>query len=746
MSTLGTVTRRAFLVGTAVVGGAAIFGTYAVARPHANPLADGLPDGAVAFNPWIKIDGETITLITSHADIGQGATHMQAILMAEELDLDLDQFETEAGRPAAAYYNTAFADEAAQVFSALTPLPATILHAMLSPVTKLIGIQGTGGSTSTPDSWIKLRAAAASARETLKLAAARVYGVDAADLTTESGAVVLPSGERIRYQDLAAAAADIRPVQTVTLRTPEQWRYIGRPSERIDMVAKSTGAQVYGIDMVAEGMVHATPVTNPRRGPMLGYDATEALAIPGVRDVVEITGGVAVIADDTWSAFKGARAMQFEWGPAPYHAEQADHWAEAEASFTQERLQATWRNDGDLDLGLDGTVVEATYRAPYIAHQPLEPLNALVTVTDGGIDIVAGHQMPTNVGGIAAAVTGHDPEQVTFHNCHSGGSFGHRLEFENIKRAVETANQMRGTPVKLTFTREEDFQQDFGRHLAVARARGAVGDGRVTAIDMEIAAASVLTEQGQRSGLPPTGPDSQIVAGVFDAPYGNIGNFRVRGYAVPNLAPTSSWRSVGASYGGFLIETFVDELIHAAGADPVRERLRMIDDPVSRAVLESCAEMAGWTGPDRGNGRFAGVALVRSFGVPVAEIVELEMTARGIRLHDVWVVADPGTVVDPVNIENQIQGGVVWGLGHAMNSELTYRDGRAEQTNYHAAEGMRLYHCPAIHVRTLETNPHIRGIGEPPVPPAFPALGNAIFAATGQRLRETPFNKFVDFV
>jgi len=233
---------------------------------------------------------------------------------------------------------------------------------------------------------------------------------------------------------------------------------------------------------------------------------------------------------------------------------------------------------------------------------------------------------------------------------------------------------------------------------------------------------------------------------VFTAPYGNVAHFRVRGYAVPNLAPTSSWRSVGASFGGFMIETLVDELIHAAGADPVEERLRMIDDPVSRSVLESCAEMAGWAGPDRGNGRFAGVALAHSFGVPVAEIVEVEMTPRGLKLHNVWVVVDPGTVIDPVNIENQIQGAVVWGLGHAMNSEITYRDGMAEQTNYHAAEGMRLYQCPQIHVRTLQNNPHLRGIGEPPVPPAPPALGNAIFAATGMRLRETPFNKFIDFV
>lgn len=745
MSRLGTITRRGFLVGTAAIGGAAIFGTYLAARPHANPLAEGLPEGAVTFNPWIRIDSKSITLMTPHAEIGQGAGHMQALLMAEELDLDPDQFETDVGVPAAAYYNAAFGKDAAEIFSALVPLPATVLQALLSPAMKLVGLQATGGSTSVPDSWVKLRSAAASARETLKLAAAREYGLRAADLTTRSGAVELPDGQRLPYQALAAAASGIRPVQNVPLRGPDRWRYIGQPTARRDMAAKSTGAPIFGIDQRVAGMVHAALRTNPRRGPMLGYDAAKAREMPGVKDIVEVANGVAVVADSTWRAFKAVNAIRFDWGPAPYPAEQAEHWARAEASFSEERFQAVWRDDGKVDAA-GGDEITARYRAPYIAHQPLEPLNAIVTVTDDAVDILSAHQQPTSLQTVAAAITGHDPQRVRFRNLPAGGAFGHRLEFEHIKRAVEIADRMRGTPVKLTYSREEDFAQDFPRHLAVARARGAVSEGQVTGIAIDVAAAPVIQSQSTRAGMPLAGPDSQIVAGVFTAPYGNLGGFRVRGYAVPDIAPTSSWRSVGASFGGFFLESFLDELIHAAQADPVAERLRLIDDPVSRRVLETCADRAGWTGPARPQGRFAGVALVHSFGVPVAEIVEIEPTARGMRLHNVWVVADPGTVVDPVNIENQIQGGVVWGLGHAMNSEITYRDGMAEQTNYHAAPGMRYDQCPQIHVRVLQNNRAIRGIGEPPVPPAAPALGNAIFAATGQRLRETPFNKFVDFV
>lgn len=748
MSRLRTITRRSFLVGATVLGGATVFGTYAVMRPHDNPLAEGLPEGAVAFNPWIRIDRETITLITPHVEIGQGVMHMQALLMAEELDLDLDQFVTDPGMPSPAYYNAGFAHEVADAYASITPLSANALHTVLLPMLKLAGVQVTGGSTTTADSWIRLRTAAASARETLKLAAAQMHGLDAARLSTQSGAVVLPDGTRIRYQDLAATAATIPPVQDVTLRAHDQWRYIGRPTRRVDMVAKCTGTQLYGIDLTAPGMVHATPVTNPRRGHMLSHDASDALAIEGVLDVVEITHGVAVIAEDTWPAFKGAQAMRCEWGPADYHADQAEHWAETEASFTPERLQATWRNDGSVETAIPAPAVEAAYRAPYLAHQPLEPLNALVLVTDTAIEVSAGHQIPTQVPPVLAAVTGsHRPDQVVFRNQHSGGSFGHRLEFENLRQAVEIANQMRGTPVKLTYMREEDFVHDFPRQLAVARGSGAVENGRVTALSLDIAATSVMGSQMPRAGGPAAaGPDAQITNGAFNAPYGNVAHFRVRGYEVPNLAPTSSWRSVGASHNGFFIETLVDELIHAAGADPVAERLRMIDDPISRAVLETCAEMANWNGPDRGNGRFAGVALVHSFGVACAEILDVEMTPRGLKLHDLWVVADCGTVVEPDNIENQIQGAVIWGLGHAMNSEITYRDGMAQQTNYHAAEGMRLHNCPAIHVRVLENSPQILGIGEPPVPPAFPVLGNAIFAATGQRLREMPFHKFIDFV
>jgi isoquinoline 1-oxidoreductase beta subunit len=343
-----------------------------------------------------------------------------------------------------------------------------------------------------------------------------------------------------------------------------------------------------------------------------------------------------------------------------------------------------------------------------------------------------------------AAVTGHDPGEVRFHNRFIGGSFGHRLELGFLTLAAEIANARRGTPVKLTYSREEDFAQDHPRQPGIARAAGTVKDGHVEAIDLAVAMPSVLASQLGRVGIPLPAPDSQIAAGAWNNPYA-LPHYRMRAYRVPELAPVSSWRSVGASANGFFFDSFLDELIHAAGADPMAERIRLMGHDASRKVLEAVAEMSCWSGPRPAPGKGRGVAFVESFGVPCAEVVEVTATGGGIRIGKVWVAADVGTVVDPVAFENLVQGGVIWGLGHAMNCEITYADGMAEQANFPDAEGMRLSQCPEIVVKGLENGAKVRGIGEPPVPPAAAALANAIFAATGQRLREMPFARFIDF-
>lgn len=746
MSRLGVVTRRGLMVGAAAVAGGVAFGSYKVLTPYDNPLAAGLAPGDVSFNPFVRITAQGITLITPHVDLGQGAASMQAALIAEELDVEFGQFDVAQAQPDPAYYNTAMAEEAVPFMSTDTGFAAETMRGVMGAAIKLAGVQVTGGSTSVPDSYEKLRLAGAVARETLKAAAASGTGHAVADLRTARAAVILPDGAEIPYTQLAAAAAGIAPVTEVVLRPPEEWRMIGKPMQRLDIVAKSTGQQRYGIDLEIEGMVRAAVRCNPRKGGALnGYDAQVAETMRGVQQIVPVSGGVAVIAENTWYAMQALEAIDYDWAAAPYPAEQEDHWAAVAAAFTTDARDKVWRDDGDAAAAMaERADVTVEYRAPYVAHQPLEPLSAVVRVTDSRADVWVAHQMPRFVQQRVADLTGLSPEQVFVHNQFAGGSFGHRLEFDNIDRATEVAMQMQGTAVKLMFSREEDFAQDYPRQIGMARAKGRVENGRVAALDLQIATPSAVRSQMGRVGLPVPGPDPQIAAGAWNLPYA-IPDFRVSAYAAPELAPTSSWRSVGASTAGFFAECAVDEVIHAAGADPMEERLRLMNDPVARRVLETAAEMSDW-GRALAPGRGRGVAFVNSFGVPVAEVIEVTQTPGGIRIDRVFVAADVGRVIDPVNFENLVQGGVIWALGHAINSEITYADGRAEQSNYYDAEGMRLYQTPEITVKALESASKIRGIGEPPVPPAAPALANAIYAATGQRLREMPFNRHIDFI
>ncbi|MBE0587628.1 MAG: isoquinoline 1-oxidoreductase [Betaproteobacteria bacterium HGW-Betaproteobacteria-9] len=745
MSKLASVVRRTFLVGSVAMAGGVAFGTYLVRRAPANPLLDDREDGEAVFNPWVKLDAQGITLIAPHTDLGQGVRSVQAALIAEELDLAWGQFKVESGPPSAAYYNGALAEEQVPFMSTDSSATAEALRLVMGGLFKVLGLQLTGGSSTVPDSFVKLRLAGAVARETLKLAAARKTGVTVDQLKTGNGAVLLPDGRRLAYTELARDAAGVEPVQNVKLRDPAQWRLIGQPMPRLDIVPKSTGTLTFGIDLRMEGMLHATVKVNPRQGgQMNGYDAMAAAGMRGVKKILSVTHGVAVVADNTWRAFQAANAIQFDWGPAPYPAEQAQHWQAVADSFVPDRLDKEWRNDGNVEAALGSNALSAEYRAPYLAHAPLEPLSAVVKVTPQRVDVWVSSQVPRFAQEKVARITGVAVEKVHLHNQYCGGSFGHRLEFENITLAAEVAVQMPGVPIQLTFSREEDFAHDFPRQITMSRARGSVKDGQIETYALDIASVSSSASQMKRLGQPMPGPDGQIPAGAWNLPYA-FPHFRLRAYRVPELAPTSSWRSVGASSAGFFADGFLDELIHAAGADPLQERLRLINDPVALQVLQAVGEMCSWKGARLGEGRGRGVALVTSFGVPCAQVVEVTKTGQGIRIDKVWVALDVGKVVDPVNFDNQVKGGVIWGLGHAMNCEITYADGKAQQSNFHAYQGMRLHQCPAIEVRGLELGIKVRGAGEPPVPPAAPALANAIFAATGIRLREMPFSNQVTF-
>ncbi|MCF3595617.1 molybdopterin-dependent oxidoreductase [Rhodobacteraceae bacterium LMO-12] len=747
MSRAGKIARRTFLFGSAAIVGGVAFGYVMYKRPAANPLLEGLGEGEAALTPYVRIDAEGITLITPRGDKGQGVYHVQAVLIAEELDVDLDQIKVDPGPPSAAYYNTALSGEAVPFASTDDGFMAETLRGVMDAPMKFLGMQVTGGSTTVPDGWEKLRVAGAVARETLKAAAAEKTGINTTALKTERGRVILPDGSALTYQELAPIAARIDPVTSVKLREPSEWRLIGKPMQRIDIVAKSTGMQRYGIDFELDGMVYAAVKLNPRQGgEMKSFDASEAMKLRGVSDVLQLTGGVGVIADNTWRAFRGADAVVCGWGPAPFPAEMAGHWQALGDAIDGGDHDSRQRDDGDVETALGDGALQAEYRAPYLAHAPLEPINATVLVGEDRVDVWTGTQIPRMVQSNVAKITGVDADNVHVHALMMGGSFGHRLEDDVVKRCAEIAVQMKGTPVKLTYSREEDMRQDFLRPISMARLQGSAVDGHVRALDYHVAAPSVMDSQmGERQGLSIPGPDTAIIQAAWDQPYA-IPDYRVTGYRVPGLAPVSSWRSVGASINGFFHEGFLDELIHAAGADPMAERIRLCSHEPSRKVLEAVAEMSGWSGPNPQEGVGRGVAMSLSFGVACAEVVEVRVTEDGLKIENVWVAAEVGRVVDPINFDGLVKGGVVFGLGHAMLGEISFADGMREQENFDSFEAMRINQCPQIEVRGLENGAKIRGIGEPPVPPAAPALANAIFAATGERLREMPFSKFVSFI
>ncbi|MFM2058639.1 MAG: hypothetical protein RLY71_3024 [Pseudomonadota bacterium] len=754
MSGVGTIARRGFLIGSVAVAGGVAFGYYKFRQPHPNPLLDNLPVGASALTPYVRIDAQGVTLIAPRAEMGQGIHTTLVALLAEELDVAWDSLRVKHGAPGAVYYNQVAMQDSAPFAALDHGISAEAVRGALGVLAKFMAIQGTGGSSSVPDAFDKMRRAGAAARHALVAAAAERFGLPAAALKTADGAVIAPDGRRLAYTELAAAAAKVELPADPPLKPREQWRYLGRSMPRLDMVAKCTGTATFGIDARLPGMLFASVRLNPAIGaPLRQFEAGAARRMRGVRQVVALPGGVAVIADNTWRAFQAVQAVQCDWAEPVHVASSAALMAAIEASFDDHHKDSRLRNDGDVDQALAAAQpLQATYRVPLLAHATMEPMNALAWLRDDRLDLWAGLQAPTVAREQAARLAGLAVSQVHVHVTLMGGGFGRRAESDFALQAVRLAIAVKGQPVKLTWRREEDMTQDMYRPAAVARLRGSTGAGTVQALDAHVASLSVTESLGGRLGLSVPGPDKLIVDGVFDQPYA-IAHYRATGYRTPALLPVSSWRSVGNSYNAFFLESFLDELAAQAGTDPLQLRLALLSHAPSRQVLQAAAELSGWQQPlDKGRGR--GVAFHLSFGVPVAEVIEVTALRDGVpdgeppRIHidQVWVVADVGVALDPRNIEAQLQSGVIFGLSAAMFGEITLAKGAVEQGNFHQYEALRMAQAPRITVKVLESGGPIRGVGEPGTPPAAPALANAIFAATGQRIRELPLRRQVAFV
>ncbi|CAN7631082.1 molybdopterin-dependent oxidoreductase [Bradyrhizobium sp. LjRoot220] len=748
MARIAKIARRTFLIGSAAIAGGIAFGYYRFRKEPPNPLLKGLEPGEAAITPYVRVDAKGVTLITPRADKGQGSYSMQAHLLAEELDVDPNAVRIDPGPPSAVYFNSRIMDDGLPFAALDDGFLARSARSGGEVLSRMLGMQITGGSSTVPDGFHKLRMAGAVARETLKEVAAKRSGTSRSQLQTKNGRVILPNGKSFAYAELAVEAAQLEPITDVTLRSEQEWRYIGKSMRRIDIVAKSTGTQQYGIDIRLERMLYATVRANPGMGGTIKrYDAFTAEKMRGVKKIVPVTDGVGVIADNTWRAFQAAAAIKIEWNDPAYPANSPEMWKALEGSFAKDMQDSRLRNDGDVEKALTAASkpIEAEYRTPYVAHAPLEPMNAVVLYTKERIDIWTGTQIPLFLQMHASKLAQLPEDKVYVHVQAIGGSFGARLDDTYALQAIELAVAMQGVPVKMTWGREENMTHEYPRPMQLSRARGTVRDGKVESMSVDIAGQSVVASWFNRLQSPvPPGPDPTMVNGVWDQPFA-IPNYRVTSYRAKEMVPVSPWRSVGASANGFHHASFLDELIHAAGADPMSELVRLCNHETSKAVLETLRNISSWKGPRIDSRRARGVALTLSFGVPMAQVIEVSDTAQGIGIDKVYAVCDVGRVLDPINFEAQIQGGIIWGLGHAMNCELTYDKFALVQTNFHMFEGMRFHQAPEIIVKGLQLGNEVRGIGEPPVPPAAPALANAIFALTGKRVRELPLNKSVKF-
>jgi isoquinoline 1-oxidoreductase beta subunit len=746
------IARRTFLIGSAAVAGGVAIGYYQVKTPWPNPLKPEAA-GEGVFNPYVKIAPDnTITVIVPRAEMGQGVRTTLAAAVAEELNVALADIKVEHGPASFAYYNSAGLADGGPFAKFDQGFIAEAARGAFGATGKLLGLQMTGGSSSTVDGFDKMRKAGATARALLIQAAAAEAGKPETAFTAEAGHVVdRETGERRSYGQLAAKAATLKVPADIALKPKAEWTLLGKDQPRVDGIAKSTGKAVYGIDIDLPGMLYATVRMNPHLGGGIrSFDAAKAKAMPGVKAVADIGGGIVVIADNTWRAFLAAEAVAIEW-------EKGSLPATTDAAFSPMTEKArlgegfAFRNDGDtaeiVKASKPEDTIEAEYRAPFLAHACMEPMNATAHWKDGRLDIWVPTQVPTLVQMAAAREFGIAADAANVHVTLLGGGFGRRLEIDFAVHAMRAAKLTDGRPVKVTWTREEDMRHDMYRPGAVAKFRGVVSKGGMpVALEGVIASPSVIKSIGNRIWpyIPIGGPDKTVAEGAFDQPY-DISNYRIAGAVADSSVPVGFWRSVGNSYNGFFHETFLDELAHKAGLDPIKMRLTLMEKwPAAANAVRTVAEMSGWETPlPRGKGR--GCAFTLSFGTWVAQVVQVAVEDKRVRIEKVWCAADVGTALDPRMIEAQMQSGIVFGLSSAIGQEITFREGAVEQANFTDFDAMRINQAPAIEVAVLETSPWMGGVGEPGTPPSIPALGNAIFAATGKRLRTLPFSREFSF-
>jgi isoquinoline 1-oxidoreductase subunit beta len=693
------VGRRSFLQVSASATAGLLVGFY---LPERSKLAAQTSEPA-KLNAWIHIaPDDSVTFRIHKVEMGQGTVTSLSQLLAEELECDWGKFRTE-----------------------------------FPPVERVFGFQGVVGSQSIRTSWDPLRKAGATAREMLILAAAQTWGVDKSNCRAESGFVInMSTNAKLSYGRLAGAAAKLPVPTNVALKDPKQFKFVGKSMKRLDTPNKVTGRTQFGIDTRRPGMVYAAIARCPVfGGKAASFDATKAKAFPGVKQVVQVSRGVAVVADNTWSAIQGTRLLDIKWDEGP----NANQSSAAISKLFAERAQKPGvevSKTGDVAAGLASAAkkVEAVYEVPFLAHATMEPMNCTADVRADSCDVWASMQMQSMSQAAAAQASGLPPEKVNIHSEFMGGGFGRRGMTDFVSEAVEVSKAI-GAPVKVTWSREDDMHHDNYRTASYSRfTAGLDADGWPVAWSNRVVSPSITNSSGQP---PQNGIDRTSTEGSHDMGYG-IPNKLVDYHWTEVGIPVTYWRAVGYTQNTFFVESFMDEVAAAGGKDPVELRRKLLaQNPRLLGVLELVAQKADW-GKPLPAGRFRGVAVVNNVGSYTAQVAEISVNQGKVRVHRVVCAVDCGHVVNPAIVEQQIRSAIVYGLTAALKGEITIDKGRVQQNNFNQYDMLRIDEAPVVEVHMVASTQNPGGIGEAGVPAIAPAVCNAVFAATGKRVRRLP--------
>ena len=704
MSKLLNPSRRKFLQASATVGGGLMLAVTlpeAFAKSAAGTVSTSMP------NAWIRIGSDnTITILSAHSEMGQGVYTSMPTLVAEELEVDLSKVHVEIAPPGEVYINA------------------------------MLGGQITGGSTSVREGYDKLRTAGAQGRTMLVQAAADRWGVSPADCRAKNGMVLGPSGKQVSYGQVADAASKLPVPKDVKLKDPKDFRYIGKATQRLDTPSKVNGTATFGIDVKLPDMLYASLAQCPViGGKVASFDAAKASGMPGVKHVVQITDGVAVVATSWWQAKTARDALAITWDEGAGKSIDSAGVSSALVAAAG-KPGATIKKVADVAQGMTGAAktIEASYELPFLAHAPMEPMNFTADVRKDSCLLIGPTQFQQAAAGVAAEITGLKPDQITVKTTFLGGGFGRRIDVDYIRQAVEISKAV-GAPVKLLWTREDDMTHDFYRPASLHQLSGALdAQGKPIVIKFRLTSPSVtarLFPPVVKDGIDPFMTEAAVV------PY-DIQHQLAEAVIHDSGLRVGYWRSVSHALNSFANESFMDEMALAAGKDPYQFRRTLLgNQPRYTRVLDLAAEKAGW-GKPLPAGHSQGIALMEGYGTYMAQVAEVSVTDGTINVHRVVVAVDLGSMVNPNIVRQQLESSIIFGLSAVLYGEITVKDGRVQQTNFNNYPVVRMPQSPVIDMHIVASTEKPGGIGEPATALIGPTVANAVFAATGKRLRKLP--------